>query len=96
MDSRYDNILVRTHVENTEGELARRRTLGSWGGFGRRGVVFILCAVRFQSPMVAAPEQCVHWIRFVRVREFKNPQPVGPHIRSIPFLWNACAAYLVE
>ena len=35
MDSRYDNILVRTHVENAEGELARRRTLGSWGGLGR-------------------------------------------------------------
>ena len=35
MDSRYDNILVCTHVENAEGELVRRRSLGSWGGLGR-------------------------------------------------------------
>ena len=95
MDSRDDDILVRTHVEFAEGELARSRTLGSWGRLGRRGVVFILCAIRFQNPIAAAPEQCVHWIRFVRVREFKNPQIVGLHTRSISFLWNACAAYSV-
>ena len=35
IDSRYDNILVCTHVENAEGELARRRTLEGWDGLGR-------------------------------------------------------------
>ena len=35
MDSRYDDILVRTHVENAEGELAGSQTLGGWGGLGR-------------------------------------------------------------
>ena len=94
MNSRYDDILVRTHVENA-GELARSRTLGSWGGLGRRDVMYILCNVRFQNPIAATPEQCVHWIRFVRVREFRNSQPIGLHIRSISFLWNACAAYSV-